>query len=219
MPNIDDLEFRLEKIIAKIDRIHIVAEDTEQNSTVGKKLNLLKAMTINLDDLFAELDEVCIKLNSLYCKQTPPISTDLTPKYAEVEKKFYNIKAIVMTIISDDAAGIQTSSSAVPRLSLHTPAPGDTYAQVSLPKLQLTKFGGNLLEWPAFYDLFYNSVHTQENISDIHKFMHLKGCLVGEAQSVISSFQISSANYRVAWELLINRYNDPNGECLFGSFI
>ena len=206
MPLVDDQEFRLDMILQKMKRIHVVAEDTETHPTDRKKINLLKAMTANLDDLFVEFDEVCTKLNSLYSKQSPQTVKDLKPKYAEFEKLLFNVKAIVMTIVVDDSGA---GPSGVPRLSNRS-STGETSAQISLPKLQLINFGGDLLEWPSFHDLFYNSVHIQDSISDIHKFMHLKSCLVGEARSLIASFRISGSSYKVAWELLVKRYNDPN---------
>jgi hypothetical protein len=45
MPVIDDLEFRVASLIAKMGRIDNVAKDFEKNISDVKKRNLLRAMT------------------------------------------------------------------------------------------------------------------------------------------------------------------------------
>ena len=51
-------------------------------------------------------------------------------------------------------------------------------------------------------------MHDNNNIPDIQKLHYLKSCLNGEAAAVIGSIQSSSTNYRVAWDLLTDRYDN-----------
>ena len=48
-----------------------------------------------------------------------------------------------------------------------------TKIPVKLPKLELTKFDGNILNWQVFWDQFNSSIHLNNNISDIYKFSYL----------------------------------------------
>ncbi|XP_071132987.1 uncharacterized protein [Mytilus edulis] len=60
-----------------------------------------------------------------------------------------------------------------------------------LPKLNLPTFGGNLLEWSAFWDSYNNSVHENPSLSDVQRFNYLKSQLYGEASQCISGMQMS----------------------------
>ena len=43
---------------------------------------------------------------------------------------------------------------------------------VKLPLLQLPKFSGNVLEWPAFHDASIASVDLYKKLSNVQKFTH-----------------------------------------------
>ena len=46
--------------------------------------------------------------------------------------------------------------------------------KVSLPKLQLLTFDGDIQQWPEFWDMFNSAVHEQ-TLSQVAKFSYLKG--------------------------------------------
>ncbi|XP_028178737.1 uncharacterized protein LOC114366158 isoform X2 [Ostrinia furnacalis] len=77
-----------------------------------------------------------------------------------------------------------------------------------LPQIQIAKFGGAYFRWLEFHDTFESLIHNNNRISNIHKFHYLVSYLEGEAARIISNFEMSSANYEQAWQLLCNRYNN-----------
>ena len=44
---------------------------------------------------------------------------------------------------------------------------------VKLPKLEISKFNGNILDWQGFGDQFNSAIHNKTNISDIDKSFYL----------------------------------------------
>ena len=46
--------------------------------------------------------------------------------------------------------------------------------KVSLSKLQLLTFNGDIQQWPEFWDMFNSAVHEQ-TLSQVAKFSYLKG--------------------------------------------
>ena len=70
----------------------------------------------------------------------------------------------------------------------------------SLPKLKLTEFLGNSMEWPEWSGLF-DVVH-QKPISDTEKMQYLKTSLTGQAKAAISGLGFSSQSYYHAWDIL-----------------
>ena len=62
---------------------------------------------------------------------------------------------------------------------------------VSLPKLQLLTFSGDIQQWPEFWAMFNSSVHKQ-NLPKVSKFSYLKGVLKGSAAVAISGISATT---------------------------
>ena len=65
--------------------------------------------------------------------------------------------------LSTDPKPVIISSSSLPSPHIRT-------QKVLLPKIELPKFDGNIVNWKTFWDQFESSVHKQEGLSHIHKF-------------------------------------------------
>ena len=74
----------------------------------------------------------------------------------------------------------------------------------SLPKLKLTEFSGDPLEWPEWSGLFDVVVH-QKPISDTEKMQYLKTIVMGQAKAAISGMGFSSQSYYHAWDILCEK--------------
>ncbi|XP_034827793.2 uncharacterized protein [Maniola hyperantus] len=79
---------------------------------------------------------------------------------------------------------------------------------VKLPTITLPSFDGSYEHWLEFRDTFQSLVHDSDEITSIQKFHYLKSSLKGSAELVIDSLEFTSDNYSVAWDLLLNRYNN-----------
>ena len=77
-----------------------------------------------------------------------------------------------------------------------------------MPKLGLSQFAGNPLDWQGFWDQFRVSIHDKSSVNDIDKFNYLKGCLKEEDQATISGLTLSSENYNEATDVLKDRFGN-----------
>ena len=77
-----------------------------------------------------------------------------------------------------------------------------------LPKLQLTKFSGDILKWRPFWDRFKTSVHDSGTLAPVDMFNYLTGFLEDEQLELIQSLPLTNENYTVACEMLQKRYGD-----------
>ncbi|KAI5639093.1 hypothetical protein NE865_08293 [Phthorimaea operculella] len=77
-----------------------------------------------------------------------------------------------------------------------------------LPQIQISKFNGSHFQWLEFRDTYTNLIHTNERMSDIHKFHYLLSYLEGDAARTISNLEVSNANYEKAWTILTERYDN-----------
>ena len=74
-----------------------------------------------------------------------------------------------------------------------------------LPKLKLTEFSGDPLEWPEWSGLFDVVVH-QKPISDTEKMQYLNTSLAGQAKAALTGMGFSSKSYYHAWDILCEKY-------------
>ena len=79
-----------------------------------------------------------------------------------------------------------------------------------LPKLDLPKFEGNVLEWQSFWDSFDSTIHSNSTLSEVQKFNYLKLLLEGEASNTIAGFALTHTNYIKAVDLLHERFGQTN---------
>lgn len=83
---------------------------------------------------------------------------------------------------------------------------GQTTMTVKLPKLEITKFQGDIQAWQGFWSQFDCTIHQSETLSEIDKFKYLKSYLTGKAAAAIEGLAVTTENYRVAIDLLKERF-------------
>ena len=69
--------------------------------------------------------------------------------------------------------------------------------RVRLPKLNLPKFSGNILDFQTFWDNFKVYVHENDEIPVVSKFTYFTSLLKGDAKRVISGLAMTVANYPI----------------------
>lgn len=106
-----------------------------------------------------------------------------------------------------NAEKIRPTSIATNRIS-HPDSDTRTGTTIALPKIELPKFDGDVVQWCSFRDLFCSLVHNNQLISDIERFHFLKSSLSGPALAVIKSIPLTASNYKIAWNALQNSYEN-----------
>ena len=84
--------------------------------------------------------------------------------------------------------------------------------KMRLPKLQLPSFTVLYSEWMSIIDLPKASVDGNNQLNNSEKLNSVKDCLVGDAAKLIASVTKTSANYGMALNLLLERYD--NKRCI-----
>lgn len=80
--------------------------------------------------------------------------------------------------------------------------------QIELPELKIPIFNGDMTQWTSFHDLFNNVFIKNKDLSEIERFYFLKTQLVDEALQLIQHLQPTEDNFKIAWQLLTQRYNN-----------
>lgn len=93
-------------------------------------------------------------------------------------------------------------------LSQSTASGSQDHYFIQLPKIDLPKYDGNLIKWSSFCDTFVSLVHGNRNVGNLERFHYLIICLSGSPLTVVKSIPLSADNYVIAWEALIERYDN-----------
>ena len=88
--------------------------------------------------------------------------------------------------------------------------------KVKLPRIELSKFNGDIIEWKGFRDQFRSTVHEDNNISAIQKFSYLGTILEDSALSAMSGLILSAEYYGQALEILQAR--NGNNQVLINAY-
>ena len=81
-------------------------------------------------------------------------------------------------------------------------------SMIKLPQLEMPIFNGDKMKWTEFWDTFETTIDKNESLSDVEKLKYLNSKLIGEAKLAVSGLLLSNENYKVAKELLKERFGD-----------
>ncbi|XP_055604029.1 uncharacterized protein LOC129752267 [Uranotaenia lowii] len=135
---------------------------------------------------FDEFENTCEKDRLLYSEQ------------------YYHAKSFLMERIKERRRVPENEQTSRANESLSQ----STLDHVRLSQIKLQTFNGDIEEWLSFRDLYTSLIHWKPDLPEVEKFHYLKGCLQGEPKALIDPLKITQANYQIAWDLLVKRYNN-----------
>ena len=113
------------------------------------------------------------------------------------EEAFYALSGRICELISPSST-LQTSIFSPSSSSVRD---SDSSTHIRLSKLNLPTFSGKYDEWFPFFDTFNSVIHSNLSLSNTQRFQYLwiyiSISLTGDASAVISSLELSNANYDV----------------------
>ncbi len=154
---------------------------------------LLQQYEEQLSEFKAEFSDIRHNLFSFDLEDTG----DLGDQFARMEDGLFNCSLQVKKLLrTHDSSSLSSSSAA---------------KGVRLPKLKVTTFDGNILNWKTFWEQFSVSVHERSNIiTNSEKLAYLRHALRGgNAKHVIEGLSRSGEHYDEAVICLQSRFNRP----------
>jgi hypothetical protein len=133
---------------------------------------------------------------------------------AEFEGTYYKLKSDMERLL---ATWETVSRSVAPKLEASSSLENTTgsditqtvrRATVKLPSISLPTFEGKYENWATFENIFKVMVDSQTDITSIEKFSYLLLALKGQAFQLVQGLPITTDNYSIAWNLLVDRYEN-----------
>ncbi|KAI4490303.1 hypothetical protein M0802_010771 [Mischocyttarus mexicanus] len=117
--------------------------------------------------------------------------------------------------LADRYYAIETRINGIAGASIPTPSPNPSRATVETPRaialshIDLPHFDGDLESWPAYKENFVSLIDERTDLSEVDKFSYLRGSLRGSARNALNSNRPTAANYKIAWNALLETYDRP----------
>ena len=150
---------------------------------VDEKLQLEK---VNLERLKIEIDPNL---------QREKLESEMRLREAETKKRDTNI-------------AIDKFRHEVEELKAQNHSTVSMRTSVRLPKIELKKFGGQIIKWQEFWDTFEATILDNPSLQPIEKFNYLRAQLENEDLQSIAGLELTNANYEAAINLLKERYGN-----------
>ncbi|XP_046986155.1 uncharacterized protein LOC124556210 [Schistocerca americana] len=80
---------------------------------------------------------------------------------------------------------------------------------IKLPTIKLPSLNGDVTQFRHFHNTFVSLVVNNEELEDIAMYYHFLSSLTGEERNVIAHLPVTRTNFKVAFDLVCNRYNNP----------
>lgn len=193
----------VERQVSFFEEYFISVEDLEQTKSIITQLE------IRLKKFETYWEEFNLIQSEIEIEHEEEIPLSEVNKRKQFETKYFDLITKAKVFISNYYEKLQLkndSHSVESSTSNHSNI--DSGSQVKLPTIKLPSFSGSFGSWLEFKDSFVALVHQNSNISDIQKYYYLKSALQGEANNIIQSIPVSSANYTIAWDLLCDRFEN-----------
>ncbi|KAJ8945553.1 hypothetical protein NQ318_020399 [Aromia moschata] len=188
---------------------HTSEQGTELNGVLKRRFTALcYGLRCNIDTILTVIVATTISHNVAINvhEEVPAPHVGINAKHLEYLIEQGQIPAALLTCNSSINTG---HNGSVNEILIPGNTGGGQKVAVKLPTINLPKFNGEYNVWLEFHDTFSSLIHANSEISDIQKFHYLRASLVEGAAQVIAAIEFSEQNYKVAWDILCNRFNNP----------
>ena len=168
---------------------------TLEAAVLSDYLETLESVSFNLKEIHTEIVDLIEEE-----KEVAPQVSEHFKFERRIKKAAASAKIVLYKISKDTATNLDSSISTNTSIRANK-------GSAKLPKLNIKAFDGNPLHWKTFSDSFLEMI-DKADISDIEKFSYLRSYLIGPAEETLSGLSLTSENYKVALEMLTNRFGD-----------
>ena len=169
--------------------------------SVNDNLANLHARQAKLRDIWDQYDEVQLRLETEDEEDHGADREEFEHIYFEVEGNIVSIMNSQPIVKHDSSIKSERSSH-----SIHSETPDIN--NIKLPRISLPSSNGELGSWNQFRDTFESLVVNNQLLSEVQKFHYLISVLKGQPKELIQNLPVTSANFKVAYEIICERYNN-----------
>ena len=183
----------LKKILQRRNGHRLVSRNTIAKVTkllppISQELNATPAIRIKLESYRGSLENkrsIIASLNNHIEKHfdQQDIEKDIVER-STFEEEFEEVICKINAALTRPQAQISDTTI--------TTRPNSSTIKVKLPKLSLSYFHGNPMQWTACWDSFQPTIHNHPELSKVKNLRYLQTSLIGDAAQTILGLKITN---------------------------
>ncbi|XP_075156671.1 uncharacterized protein LOC142229953 [Haematobia irritans] len=126
-----------------------------------------------------------------------------TKSFDEATSKYQECKVKIIEAVQEKSQPRNLESTRIDTSTVH-----HGVSSLKLPPCDTQPFEGGYSKWPAFRDIFQAVFINHPGLSDAQKLYHLRSKTRSEAWQIVQRFDLTDANFTLAWNALKNRYEN-----------
>ncbi|CAI6343374.1 unnamed protein product [Macrosiphum euphorbiae] len=186
----------------------------KKRDSAKKSMDSIKAFVDKYDPATKSLNQLQTRLDNLMqymskyesiqddIEDHEAVTTEMLDDRVSVDDFFCSLKADVLDLVERHTKAPSNSSSATSQPIIRD--------SMKLPSIPPPRFDGDLQNWTSFLDDFNARFHLNQGLSDVQRLQFLKSCLSGPAAEVVRTIPTTDANYRIAYNVLVERYENKS---------
>lgn len=198
----DTLKVKRGQIKAKLTRFQTYFKAIDLDNIQSNNIIELNLRLNRFEGCFDEFNEIQSELEI-----TAPSDSDAIER-EQFENLYFDIYAKAKSIVEQNCHADNNKQDSDHCSNISNVSSKNNF--VKLPTIKLPTFDGQYYNWLEFKDIFSAIVNNNDDLSQIQKFYYLRSSLGKEPAHVIKSIEVTAANYEIAWEMLIDRYENKN---------
>lgn len=208
--NVQQLKAKRGCVKAKLTRTRNFIESIDMGELDSALISNLELRLNKIEPLWDEFNELQSQIEVLESRCEDDVRDEFETSYFEL---ISNVKLIIKEYERGEFEVAKDASVVGPNQvgpSSYQITNNTSSSRVKLPPIKLPTFNGEYCNWLEFRDAFEALVNNESSLTGIEKFYYLRTSLSDKVKDIIKSIEISSANYTVAWQCLVERYENKN---------
>lgn len=191
---------RFETFLAKI------ANRTDDVSTeLQTRLDAITSLFADFDLIQAQIEELEPEEDDKHEKERITFEDKYFALVASAKQRLQTPQTL--TSFANDVTVAQTTTASSNNNNQNSTNSSSQF-NINLPAISLPEFSGSYDKWTQFHEVFKSLINDNKSLTNVQRFFYLQSALKGEASQIISSLSNTDDNYKIAWDLLTERYEN-----------
>lgn len=195
--SLEDLNKKRGIIKSKLMRFKTFVTTESNQSNYGEIEARLEALSNVLDE-FESIESAIQSLSG----------TKYESQLQTFENDYFGAIGKAKSLLSNQASNNSARNSSIGNNVRQLQEQNHPNFSVKLPTIKLPDFDGEPYNWLTFHDTFKALIDEDSRLSNVQKLFYLKACMKGEASNLIKDAENTLEGYKIAWDLLKNRFDN-----------
>jgi hypothetical protein len=157
---------------------------------------------------YEELPDILTKFEAAQTQLELEDDADHFPDRETFKEQYFQVKSRFMELLYVNRPSSPNEADNVSDRGSNVGYTHSSTVHIKLPPIALPSFNGDHCQWLNYKDTFEALIINNTALSNVQRFHYLAASLKHEPKQLIANLAITNDNFFVAWNLIVERYNN-----------